>query len=359
MLSISTKPKNYELLSSWLLRITHLNGTDVSTFSNKIFSNQKLLINDIDKFITTKELKEISRYLDINIKLIEKLPLNYYLPNFSTQELKVNSKWQGVIPSGSKYKLKTNGLQFCSQCLKDKENTFYIFNRLSWNIICSKHQILLQTNCPNCNYQFSPILKEFDKPIYLCNNCGYDLPSSIPINDISNEALELQNFLNSCLKENKIIVSNYQLKDKNLYELFYTVRTILNFLLSIQKNKRIINIMKDEFQFADNLFFKNKPTIYFDILEQKQRMYLMHMTSKLLKTNLNYFEQFLNHSKITYKQLTSSNNEIPKSPTIKYLSRNLKIINETQTSKKSNKIIAPKSKDEIDKLMYEIEEYLK
>lgn len=359
MLSISRKPKNYELLSSWLLKIANLNGTDISTLSNKIFNNQKLLINDIDKFLQIKEINKISKQLNIDSKEIEKLLLDYYLSKFTRKELKTKTKWQWVIPSASKYKLKTNGLQFCSKCLKEEESTFYIFNRLSWNVICTKHQILLQTKCPNCNYKFSPILKEFNKPIYICNNCHYNLSSFIASKDISNEALELQNFLNNCLKEDKIMISNYQMRDTNLCELFYTVRTIFNFLLSIQKNKRIINILKDEFKFDDSLFFKNKPNIYFDILEQMQRMNIMHMTSKLLKTNLNYFEQFLKHSKITYKQLTSSNDEIPKSPTIKYLSRNLKFFEEKHITKGSTSTLSPKSKEEVDKLMYELEQFIR
>ena len=65
-----------------------------------------------------------------------------------------------------------------------------------------------------------------------------------------------------------------------------------------QKNKRIISLLKEEFKLDDNVFFKNKATLYFDILESDERMKLMHIISRFLKMDIKLFENFLQISKI-------------------------------------------------------------
>ena len=104
--------------------------------------------------------------------------------------------------------------------------------------------------------------------------------------NISTESLELQIYLNNCIKEKQIVESNYNLLDKTLFELFYTIRTLLHFTLAIQKNKRIISLLKEEFKLNDNVLFKNKATLYFDILESDKRMKLMHIISRFLKMDI-------------------------------------------------------------------------
>ena len=176
--------------------------------------------------------------------------------------------------------------------------------------------------------------------------------------NISTESLELQIYLNNCIKEKQIVESNYNLLDKTLFELFYTIRTLLRFTLAIQKNKRIIRLLKEEFKLNDNVLFKNKATLYFDILESDKRMKLMHIISRFLKMNIKLFENFLRISKITYRQFLGSNTAIPESSTIKNLLKNLKIKETSQNKRTHHKKIQPKSKEEVDILMYELEEFL-
>ncbi len=358
MLAVKVFPKEYELISSWLLRLTNINGTNINVLSNFLFNNSKLILNDIDKSLENKDIQVLTEYINISSEIIEKLTLKNFLSNFSKEPLDSLNKWRWIIPSGTKYTIKTNGLQFCSKCLYEKNIIFYIFNRLSWNVICPIHNQLLQNNCPRCNHQFSPNLKNFNDNFQICNYCKHDLSLDIADENISYESLELQTYLNECIKEKQIVKSDYNLLDKNLFELFYTFKTLLNFTLSIQKNKRIINLLKEEFQLDNKLFFKNKATLYFDILVTKERMKLMHIVSKFLKIDINIFEDFLRTSKITYRQFLGSNTKIPKSSTIKYLSRNLKIRETTLYIKNTHKQVKPKSKKEVDKLMYEIEEFL-
>ena len=358
MLTVRIFPKEYELISSWLLRLTNNNGTNINVLSDFLFGNSKLILNDIDKSLESKDINQLAKYTDIDSKVIERLTLKNFLSNFSKEPLDSLNKWRWIIPSGTKYTIKTNGLQFCSKCLDEKNTIFYIYNRLSWNVICPIHNQLLQNKCQKCNHQFSPNLKNFNDNFHICSYCNYDLILDIPDDDISYESLKLQTYLNDCIKENQIIKSDYNLFDRNLFELFYSIRTLLNFILAIQKNKRIINLLKEKFRLDNKLFFKNKATLYFDILDSKERMILIHLVSKILKININTFEDFLRTSKITYRQFLGSNTAIPESPTIRYLSENLKIQETSQNKRNHPKEIKPKSKEKVDILMYELEEFL-
>ncbi len=358
MLTVKVFPKEYELISSWLLRLTNNNGTSINVLSDFLFNNSKLILNDIDKSLETKDIHQLAKYADINSKIIERLTLKNFLSTFSKEPLDSLKKWKWIIPSGAKYTIKTNGLQFCSKCLNGGNTIFYIFNRLSWNPICHIHNQLLQNKCPKCNHQFSPNLKNFNDTFHICSYCNHDLSLDISDEHISYESLELQIYLNECIKKKQIVKSNYNLLDENLFELFYTIRILLNFTLSIQKNKRIINLIKEEFKLDNKSFFKNKATLYFDILEPKERMKLMNNISRFLKMDIKLFENFLRISKITYKQFLGSNTAIPESSTIKYLSKNLKIRESHQNKRTHHKIIQPKSKEEVDILMYELEEFL-
>ncbi len=358
MLTVKVLPKKYELISSWLLRLTNKNGTNINVLSDSLFNNYKLTLNDIDKSLESKDIKQLAEYIDIDSKIIERLTLKNFLSSFSKEPLDSLKKWKWIIPSGIKYTIKTNGLQFCSKCLKGENTIFYIFNRISWNVICPIHNQLFQNKCPKCNHQFSPNLKNFNDTFHLCSYCNHNLTIDISYEDISYESLELQTFLNNCIKENQIVKSNYNLLDINLFELFYSIRTLLNFTLSIQKNERIINLIKEEFKLDNKSFFKNKATLYFDVLDSEIRMKLMNITSKFLKMDIKLFEIFLMISKITYKQFLGSNTAIPESTTIKYLSKNLRIKETIQSKKTKHKKIQPKSKEEVDTLMYELEEFL-
>jgi len=358
MLAVKIFPKKYELISSWLLRLTNNNGTNINVLSDFLFNNSKLILNDIDKSLESKDIHQLAEYTDIDSKIIERLTLKNFLSTFSKEPLDSLKKWKWIIPSGTKYTIKTNGLQFCSKCLEEKNTIFYIFNRLSWNVICPIHNQLLQNKCPRCNHQFSPNLKNFNDTFHICSYCSHDLRLDISDENISTESLELQIYLNNCIKEKQIVKSNYNLLDKPLFELFYTIRTLLHFTLAIQKNKRIISLLKEEFKLNDNVLFKNKATLYFDILESDERMKLMHIISRFLKMDIKLFENFLRISKITCRQFLGSNTAIPESSTIKYLSKNLKIKETLQNKRIHHKKIQPKSKEEVDILMYELEEFL-
>ena len=72
MLAVKVLPKQYELISSWLLRLTNSNGTNINVLSDFLFNNSKLILNDIDKSLESKDIHQLAEYTDIDSKTIER-----------------------------------------------------------------------------------------------------------------------------------------------------------------------------------------------------------------------------------------------------------------------------------------------
>ena len=107
MLAVKVFPKKYELISSWLLRLTNNNGTNINVLSDFLFNNSKLILNDIDKSLENKDIQVLTEYINISSEIIEKLTLKNFLSNFSKEPLDSLNKWRWIIPSGTKYTIKT------------------------------------------------------------------------------------------------------------------------------------------------------------------------------------------------------------------------------------------------------------
>ena len=72
MLTVKVLPKKYELISSWLLRLTNKNGTNINVLSDSLLNNYKLTLNGIDKSLESKDIKQLAEYIDIDSKIIER-----------------------------------------------------------------------------------------------------------------------------------------------------------------------------------------------------------------------------------------------------------------------------------------------
>jgi len=78
-----------------------------------------------------------------------------------------------------------NGIQYCSDCLKEGVPYFRILWRLSFITCCSKHNKILLDRCTSCHRALNPYacFGGFQRntgpvPVYLCRWCGWDLRDS-------------------------------------------------------------------------------------------------------------------------------------------------------------------------------------
>lgn len=357
MLPVNIKPIDTELVSSYLRRVAQANGTNLDALSYKLFNDSKLLKKDIDKYLSADEIKKISIYLNIPDNNIYNMLLYPKISKINKQDVKLFSKWFWVIPSSSSYKHKTNGLQFCPKCLEENINTFKIFNRLSFNIACEEHETLLYSHCPKCNYQYSPQLKQMNNSIKTCTNCNFDL-STIESISIDIDTLTLQTFLNNCITKEQIVSSPYPIIDKNIHELFFTIKTFISFIYRMKNKQNLLEKVSNYIDIDTKFNFEKNLGKSFETLSSLGRSIILKNVSILLKSDIEKLINIFRKSKVTYVQFLGSSTSIPHSEVTKKISNYLKLTSFSKITNKKKKTILPKSIEEVDKLMEELEQYI-
>lgn len=359
MFSVYTKPKEDELLSSWLIRLSFLNGNDLSGFITPIFREYRFLTRDIDRSISFDKLEKLSKIIDININNLQNLTLEPTIEFITNKKSSPYKAWSWVIPLGIRNRTVTNGLQFCSKCLK--EDAYYKKRwRLSWNVACEKHKIQLESTCPKCNNSFSPHLTSYNNPnITICSYCQFDLKKIIT-KSISLEALELQNYLNQILQLKSVIKSQYNLLDSNVIEVFNTIEILMNFFMLLRRNKETLQIFKQELLINEDLILNNNSNLSKYSLSVNDRTILLNHVSLFLKYPTKKLINLLQKNNITQKKLSYYKNDSNNiSPTIKYLIENLKSFEKNSFKKNiTKKPIIPRTREEVLIILEKIDKYL-
>lgn len=180
-------PREDELLSSWLYRLSQVNYTKAHTFTKFHFPKFQVWNRDIDKLANTAFFQIASQLTTIPVKEIEALSLRDYEGSlYEYCNANGNQKWVLPVKIFHRTRLR-NGLQFCPSCLiKDGKNPYFRRSwRLSLSICCPDCQILLHDQCPFCEKPVTFFRNELgfklsttSLPIYLCCYCKNDLRKS-------------------------------------------------------------------------------------------------------------------------------------------------------------------------------------
>jgi hypothetical protein len=171
------KPKENELLSSWLCRIAYAHHTVPTSFLNlhfKEYGLNILTIRDIDIWLEQDLLNKISKKSHYASDRIYQMTLKSYEGKLLKQ---ITSKTRNnlIMSLGNRasYKYK-KGLRFCPLCLK--EHGYYKKEwRLGFYTVCLEHNITMHNCCYNCNTPIN-ILRSFKnlKNQLFCYKCGSD-----------------------------------------------------------------------------------------------------------------------------------------------------------------------------------------
>lgn len=179
-----------ELLSSWLVRIAHANGSKVQTFCHAVFQGKHEIWNrDIDK-LAPEWLIEI---------LAEKTGTPYDIAYKTSLKRYENILYEHATKAGIEFWITSLriyhrkrlgfGLSFCPHCLAEDQAPYF---RTSWRValqtFCPKHQVMMIDRCPKCQ---SPItfhrletgINCWDMQIKLstCSECSFELSRAHPI----------------------------------------------------------------------------------------------------------------------------------------------------------------------------------
>lgn len=209
-----------ELLSSWLVRTAHANGTKVQSFSNAVFeSNHEVWNRDIDRLAPEWIIRIMAEKTATDLSIAHKTTLKRYRGILYDHATTAGIEfWIGSLHMYHRKRL-GYGLSFCPLCLAEDIIPYY---RTEWRValqtFCPKHQIMMIDQCPNCH---SPITFhrieigvdrwDLKKKLSSCSSCSYELSQTLPIKipilntSIHNSWSDTLKAINSDSKSNIII----------------------------------------------------------------------------------------------------------------------------------------------------------
>lgn len=214
------KPKDGELLSSWIVRLASSAGMPVVEFCKTTLSISNPNLRLIDRNPEASILLTLSEGTGVSIQRVQEASLQteegYVFSQFGTGE----TVWH--IPSltnKSKTHKYTTGMAYCPACFHEDETAFY---RKIWSFayysICPIHRIPLRNACPHCGKPYShlqPIAQKLvdpNLPVSACWSCGKhigDPPTASSWGgDFLERALSIQDKLISSISQGAFLIPN-------------------------------------------------------------------------------------------------------------------------------------------------------
>lgn len=226
------KPRQDELLSSWLVRLAAAHSLKLHTFCTLVWTRRKQIWNrDIDK------CADLS-LLDVLVEKTSTPPARAARTTLAAYEGYLyerhnpygNTRW--IMPVGVYHRTRRRyGLQFCPRCLAEDSDPYY---RRAWRLafitFCERHRSPLLDRCPRCaaavNFHRSELgdrRKWVAESVTLCHACRYDLratPTARVERPADCRVLEFQGRLTGAMRRGWIEVGGYG----NVYShLYFTV----------------------------------------------------------------------------------------------------------------------------------------
>lgn len=348
-----------EILSSWLIRNSIVQGSDPIGWVYGIWGDWRVWTRDIDRYLPEEKAGQLKSATYTHIYMIKNMTLSPIIENIFGELPDTKKAWTWVIPTGQRNRTRTNGMYFCPECLDEKLPYFPKQWRLSWSTTCLKHRKILQLNCPKCNSVFSPHLMEYRKAhIHLCPTCGFDL-RRINTPFIDYDILIFQLYLDAISQDYKDnIIFQICPNSMDTVSFFQLLRDLLTLPRMIQKNKEKYiawaSIISPD---TPPLFITRKAGLTFDALTIKERQYLLFIAEILLRVSPDDFMRSLEMAGITYSMVSDKN--YPSSPYLKSLfSRLPKKKVHTRRKLIRGTDIKPLSQEEMEDRMDKIRKFL-
>lgn len=207
---VHLKPQPGELLSSWIVRLSHAHGYKVQTMCSLLFGRNSTIWNrDIDRSAPPEIGEILVQTTGVVAEQFEGTTLRAY-EGWLFERHNPNGLTRWLVPLGIFHRArKRPGLMFCPQCLnEDAEPYFRRSWRLALSTVCARHGCYLQDTCPECQSPLAPHRTDMQGRQYYpragsiahCWKCGFDLRDS-PQGDRPDEALvRLQARLDAALQ---------------------------------------------------------------------------------------------------------------------------------------------------------------
>lgn len=191
---IHYKPLPDELLSCWLVRLSHGHGLKVQTFCNLIFGNRRQVWNrDIDRLAPAWLLDEVSARTGTSPEVVFNTALRAYEGQLYSK-FRLSGVLQWILALKMYHRKREGyGLQFCPACLAtDKIPYFRKRWRVAFYTVCTCHATMLLDRCPKCGVAIA--VHRLDmvasdslevSSVSFCYSCRFDLRDASRVEPIS------------------------------------------------------------------------------------------------------------------------------------------------------------------------------
>jgi len=193
---VHLKPKEDELLSSWLARLAMAHGQKLHTFCAMAWPGKAIWNRDLDKSADAEILQSLSKRTGTPYERVWTTTLASYEGVLYERYNRLGpAAW--IMPVGVYHRTRRRfGLQYCPCCLAEDREPYYRRKwRLAFMTVCERHGMPLRDRCPQCGAAVNFHRGEMGDhrkfavvSLTLCSTCGYDLRepvSSMPTIDAS------------------------------------------------------------------------------------------------------------------------------------------------------------------------------
>lgn len=211
---IRPKPKQDELLSSWLCRIAEENQMQTSAFCSAVFLGERFTFREIDKTFDFEMMANLSLGTGIPIDRIWEASLlsdSGYVFDFRPVG---TTGW--IFPTASADGENGNGLAYCPLCLE--EAPYYRRSwRFAFNTACPKHRVFLMRGCSSCGKPYNYYYGATEFPtgsslLVTCRWCGADLRNAASDQadaGLIDGVLKVQEFINQGIVQDAFSIPDY------------------------------------------------------------------------------------------------------------------------------------------------------
>jgi|GEM_PF-1230856 len=176
------KPKDDELISSWLVRLAWAHGITPHELCQITWPYEKITGTDVDQFHSDSFITTLAEKTGVDIPRVQQTTLKAYEGVIFEESNPLGlTPWVIPIASG-RHSPNLYGIPFCSICLAEDEIPYFRRKwRLAYVAVCDRHRIMLADHCPHCK---KPVNIKWDQEVFVshadCPACGDDLTTSKP-----------------------------------------------------------------------------------------------------------------------------------------------------------------------------------
>ena len=145
------KPRDDELLSSWLRRVAQGNSPKLHTFCHLIWPGKQLWNRDLDALAPQDVGERLASLTGTAVELARATTLPS-LAGILYERVRVQNVSRWILPLGVYHRTRRRaGQQWCAGCLKGDQRPYYRKNwRLAISSTCSRHGVVLADRCIEC-----------------------------------------------------------------------------------------------------------------------------------------------------------------------------------------------------------------